>query len=271
VSVDIDQVIAELRGLADELAERSRRRDASDPLGGAARAALAEEVVSTVRHDMRNKLGSIRNAAFYLKRRVQQTELWTSDPRVSQFFALIDETVTDGTRMMDTPLGEGLRPARQHGRVSVRECIDVAAACTHLPERIRLTIAAGSSLIDVDRAEMALAVRCLLENAVEASPEGGTIDLTAREDGDCLVLTVTDTGSGIPAAYLESIFEPFASTKPGHAGVGLNMARRIARRQGGDVSVTPGPHGVAVTLVVPLAEPEDGPRTGVRGPGPVRR
>ena len=270
--MDIEQVIGELRGLADQLAERSRRRDASDPLAGVARAAIAEEVVSVVRHDMRNKLGSIRNAAFYLKRRVEQTELWQADPRMSQFFALIDETVVDGTRMMDDPLGPALRPSRQPTRVSARECVDLAVSCTHVPERVRLTFNVGPGLVDVDRPEMALAVRCLLENAVEASSEGGVVETSAREDGDCLVITVSDEGAGIAPPFADRLFEPFATTKSGHAGIGLNVARRIARRYGGDLSVIPAPRGVVATMVVPLADPGDeGPRTGVRGAAKGRR
>ncbi len=269
--MDVEHVIGEQRGLADELAERSRRKDASDPLAGVTRAAIAEEASSVIRHDMRNKLGSIRNAAFYLKRRVEPTELWQTDARMSQFFALIEEAVADGTKLLDAPLGAGLRPARQVTRVSARECVDLAVTCTHVPEGVRVAVAAGKSLVEADRAELALAVRCLLENAVEASTEGGVVDLSAGEDGDCLVVAVRDEGAGIAPSFADRLFEPFSSSKAGHAGIGLNIARRIARRQGGDLSVMPAPRGVVATLVVPLPDADDGPRTGVRGAGKARR
>jgi signal transduction histidine kinase len=263
--MEIERVIADLRALADELAERARRPGAPDPLSSVARAALAEEVVSVVRHDMRNKLGSIRNAAFYLRRRVQPTEIWQSDPRVAQFFTLIDETVTDATKTLDDPLGPRLRPPRQTARVSGRECVELAASSAHVPARVRLQVDAAPGVIDADRDAIALAVRCLLENAVEASGDGATIDLSAREDGDCLVVTVRDEGEGIPESAMDRIFEPFSTTKEGHAGIGLNIARRIARRHGGDLSVIPAPRGTVATLVIPLAEAMDsGPRSFTR-------
>jgi signal transduction histidine kinase len=269
--VDVEQMIAELRRIADELAARPPPREAADPLGGAARAALADEVASLIRHDMRNKLGSIRNAAFYLKRRVQPTELWQTDPRMSQFFALIEETVVDATTTLDEALGPRLRPPRQPARVSARECVDLAVACAHWPARVQLQVDAGPGLVEVDRLEMALAVRCLLENAVEASPGGGAVGVSTREDGDCLVVTVSDEGAGVAAEAEDSLFAPFFTTKDGHVGLGLNIARRIARRQGGDVSLVPAPRGTVATMLVPLADGDHEPSTGVRaqrGAGP---
>ncbi len=266
MTMDIESLIAELRRLADDLAERSRRRDASDPLTGVARAALAEQVASLVRHDMRNKLTSIRNAAFYLKRRVQPTDVWQTDPRVGLFFTLIEDTVVDATRMLDDPLGPRLNPPPQLARVSAHECVDFAVACTAVPGYLRLRVQAGPTVIEADRNQVALALRCLLENAVEASSEGGKVEISTREDGDRLVVAVSDEGPGVSPEATDRVFEPFWSTREGHAGIGLNVARRIARNHGGDVELASTEHGAVATLVVPLADTlESGPRTGVRG------
>jgi CheY-like chemotaxis protein len=109
--VDVEHVIAELRRLADELADRAPPPAASDPLTGAARAALAKEVTSVLRHDMRNKLGSIRNAAFFLRRRVRETDLWEKEPRVGEFFTLIEETIVAASAMLEDPLGLSRPPS----------------------------------------------------------------------------------------------------------------------------------------------------------------
>jgi signal transduction histidine kinase len=267
--VELEQMIAELRGIADELAERSRPKEAADPLGGVARAALAEEVVAVVRHDMRNKLGSIRNAAFFLRRRVQQSDLWEAEPRMSQFFALIEETVVEATTMLEDPLGPTLRPPRRPARVSVRECVELAVACAHVPERVRLRVDAGAGVVEVDRAELALAVRCLLDNAVEASPDGGAVDVSAREDGASVVVAVTDQGAGIPEESIDAVFSSFFTTKDGHAGIGLKIARRIARRNGGDLSLLPALRGTVATLLVPRADRGDRPDRSPVPPSPV--
>ena len=63
----------------------------TDDLRAAKDLLIAEEVIAALRHDLRNKLAAIRQAAYYLKTKSQATELWDSDPRIARFFGLIDE------------------------------------------------------------------------------------------------------------------------------------------------------------------------------------
>ncbi|MGZ3477250.1 MAG: hypothetical protein ACXVCJ_22325, partial [Polyangiales bacterium] len=63
----------------------SRSRDA---LASVEHFAIAEEIASLVRHDLRNRLGAIRNSSYFLQRRVKTTPLWSEEPRVPKFFAL---------------------------------------------------------------------------------------------------------------------------------------------------------------------------------------
>ncbi|HXK19837.1 MAG TPA: response regulator [Polyangiaceae bacterium] len=72
----------------------------SDPLLHTERQAIADELTRGMRHDVRNRLSVIRNAAFYIKRRVSQLELWTTDARIQHFFALIDESVAHADQLL---------------------------------------------------------------------------------------------------------------------------------------------------------------------------
>ena len=84
----------------------------------------------------------------------------------------------------------------------------------------------------------------LLSNAIKFTPEGGHIDLGCYEDDEMLFLSVEDSGSGIPEDKLEAIFEPFVQVNRGYAskhegtGLGLSISRDLARRMGGDLTVT---------------------------------
>jgi PAS domain S-box-containing protein len=77
----------------------------------------------------------------------------------------------------------------------------------------------------------------LLENAVEAAPEGGKIVVETSLDGDEVVTRVYNEGAGIPRKHLTSIFEPFWTTKEGHEGLGLPVAFAIVRQYGGTMAV----------------------------------
>ncbi|WP_206697642.1 cell wall metabolism sensor histidine kinase WalK [Streptomyces sp. WAC00263] len=119
--------------------------------------------------------------------------------------------------------------------------------------------------VDPDRITQVLTN--LLGNALLATPAGGTVTITAHGDGNRGEVVVTDTGVGLAEQDIERVFERFYRV-PGRprrstgSGVGLTIARGIARGHGGDVtSSSPGPgKGASFALVLPL-RPSGPPRT----------
>lgn len=76
----------------------------------------------------------------------------------------------------------------------------------------------------------------LFLNAARMMPQGGTISVTAKTGPEGVEITVLDTGPGIPARVLPSLFEPGFTTTPRHKGLGLHIVRSIVESQGGSVS-----------------------------------
>jgi two-component system sensor histidine kinase KdpD len=102
----------------------------------------------------------------------------------------------------------------------------------------------------------------LVENAIKYSPAGTPIDVAMRGETDWIVIAVADRGAGVPAAERERIFEPFYrpagalpdGARPGGAGLGLAIARRLAAAQGGTLDYDDRPGGGSVfTLRLPAA------------------
>jgi signal transduction histidine kinase len=98
----------------------------------------------------------------------------------------------------------------------------------------------------------------LIDNAVDASPEGGRLEistLTEPKQG-WLTVNITDCGSGIAADVLPHIFEPFFTTKPQGSGTGLGLEivqRIVTKKFGGTISVTSEPGRTSFTIRLPLA------------------
>jgi signal transduction histidine kinase len=98
----------------------------------------------------------------------------------------------------------------------------------------------------------------LLINSMQAMPEGGLITITLaaehRETGGVAVLEVTDTGSGIPDALRERIFDSFLSGRPDGTGLGLAIAKRVLLGHNGDIQLVTSSHvGTTLRITLPLA------------------
>jgi len=99
----------------------------------------------------------------------------------------------------------------------------------------------------------------IVANAVKYTPTGGEVSLTAAEDGTNVTLTVADNGPGIPAADIPRIFDRFyrvdkgRSRELGGTGLGLGLAREMARQAGGDITLeSVFGKGTTVTITLPL-------------------
>jgi signal transduction histidine kinase len=103
----------------------------------------------------------------------------------------------------------------------------------------------------------------LIVNAIDAVGESGTITVSTKRDGDCILVDIADTGPGIPPEARSHVFDPFFTTKDvgSGTGLGLDTARRIVEdRHGGSLMFDTGDHGTTFHVWIPLTQPET-PRT----------
>lgn len=218
-------------------------------------AAIEEELLAKARHDLRNRLAVIRGSAFYLRRRVEVTELWGADARVAQFFAQVESEVDTAT----TILTEGLTVSRPITRriedVDVAECVRWAVERARFaePGKVRVELDVVSSFVRAEAAELCVAVRCLVENAAEAMSDGGVVRIVGKIEGREIAVDVRDEGAGFGDGGVEQAMEAFFSTRDGRRGLGLNIAQRICRRHGGRLDVRSLAQGVGARMSFPLA------------------
>jgi signal transduction histidine kinase len=106
----------------------------------------------------------------------------------------------------------------------------------------------------------------LLANAIDAVGESGTIRVSTRGDGECVLVDIADTGPGIPPEARPHVFEPFFTTKEvGHGtGLGLDTARRIVEeRHGGSLTFDTGVEGTTFHVWLPIERPVARESTGI--------
>jgi signal transduction histidine kinase len=126
---------------------------------------------------------------------------------------------------------------------------DVVVVCRTEPEL---------PLVTVDEAQVKQVVLNVLLNAMQASGSGGRVEIRigqAHDDGHWCVLTVADSGSGIPPEHAERIFDPFFTTKDSGSGLGLFIAHQIVAGHGGYICTAPRTGGgTEFSIHLPLGE-----------------
>ncbi len=112
---------------------------------------------------------------------------------------------------------------------------------------------AGTAAVRCNRKALAGALVNLLENALQACPERGNVELEAAMAGDRLEVRVRDSGTGMEPAVQARLFEPFFTTRSEGTGLGLAIVRNVAQALGGEVSVESAPgRGSTFTLSLPV-------------------
>lgn len=153
----------------------------------------------------------------------------------------------------DTDIADLLRAAEKsfEGKISAKN--------------LRVSVSGDSVTARVDAEKMMQAVMNLLSNAVNYTPEGGAITMSARYDGASVAICVEDTGCGISAADLPHVFERFFRTDrsrgrvSGGAGIGLTIAKAIVEAHGGTICAeSEEGRGSKFTILLPATSANNG-------------
>jgi two-component system sensor histidine kinase HydH len=114
-------------------------------------------------------------------------------------------------------------------------------------------------LIKMDSAQMVTALSNVVENALESMSGGGTLTLGVNRQNNNVLITVRDTGCGIPAEQLDAIYDPFVTSKTRGAGLGLTMVHQIIMNHQGEIKISSQlENGTIVILRLPVPVDEKG-------------
>ena len=234
--------------LVEENVRLERRISQSERLAALGRMA------ATVAHEVKNPLSAIKSIAQvmredeYLRREyARDLELIVGETdRLSQ-------SVTQMLSFARTPPPAGSPLPADELLQTVAQLSQRDAAARGVS--IKLDVDSASVELDGTRAAaLRDAASNLILNALQASPPGGRVRVSARVENDLLSVSVTDEGSGVPAERHERIWEPFFTTKQRGTGLGLAIVRKRIEEAGGEARLAPQrpDEGARFVLTIPI-------------------
>jgi len=243
-TVDLSRAMEDLRLAQEQLLRKEKL-------------AILGQLAGGVSHELRNPLGVMSNAVFYL-----QLVLEKAPGEVREYLGILRHQVELCEKII-TDLLDFTRcspPVAQS--VRLEELADTLLVQSSLSEVAVRDYGEDLPAARVDPVHAGQVLRNLLVNAKQAMSEaGGTLTLRTRRHGKSHVrIEVVDTGPGVPAELRERIFEPLFTTKARGIGLGLSVSQRLAQMNAGELRLEPADEGGATFWLVLPAVPPDEPR-----------
>ncbi|MDX1513078.1 MAG: response regulator, partial [Gammaproteobacteria bacterium] len=262
-------LVEKLEAANRELEDANRKlKEAQTRLVHSEKMASLGQLVAGIAHELNNPLSFVTNNLFLIGEGVEKTLAPLEDKlpedsakRIGKLRIRLKDTREGLDRVKD--LVQKLRTfsrldAGVFGTMDVRESVDMVLKFLHhkMKDRILVeTLYEHREALDCYPGELNQVLMNVVANAVDAIDDDGTISIHTRESDGNLLISVRDTGCGIPPEVVNRIFEPFFTTKPvgSGMGLGLSLAYSIVQAHQGEIDVDSKPgNGTTFTIRIPL-------------------
>jgi len=218
----------------------TERKEMQERLVRSEKLAVLGQLAGGVSHELRNPLGAIKNAVYFLNMALQEPE-----PEVKETLEILEKEVGTSERIISSLL-EFARPKPPTRRqVDINDVVREALSRTTVPESVEVVSQLDERLplILADPDQLGQVFGNIVLNGIQAMPEGGRLTVKTSEVSGRLpksgwvAVSFTDTGVGIPKENLEKIFEPLFTTKAKGIGLGLALVKMLVEGHGGSIEV----------------------------------
>jgi signal transduction histidine kinase len=245
----LDSVIGRVKEVCNRLQEQERDLLRAEQL------AAVGHLAAGVAHEVRNPLTGIKFLVEGALRASNPTPLANED------LQLIRHEIVRMERTVQGLLDFARTPTLDRRQHDLRNLLTEAAGVVRgraeaKPVILKLSLPPDTLKVRVDHDQLLSLLTNLLFNAIDATPPGGEVNTRVElSSSGSFSVEITDTGPGIDPVILNRLFMPFATTKPTGTGLGLTIARRIAKDHAGSLTATNRPEGGACfTLTLPAEE-----------------
>jgi signal transduction histidine kinase len=236
---------------------------------------LKSEFLARVSHELRTPLNSIIGFAEVLRDQMAETLADSSDDaQAGKAARYADNILTSGRMLLelindllDLSKIEAGKMVVRYEKVVIADLVEAVIrfmrpAADKKNLQVSVTVAGELPLMETDGGKVQQILYNLFSNAVKFTPPRGSVSVSARREGEELILAVSDTGPGIPPEDQQAIFEKFhqldspATREHGGTGLGLAISRELAEMLGGRISlVSRLGEGTTFTVMLPLNLP----------------
>jgi len=199
------------------------------------RLAVLGQLAGGVGHELRNPLGAIKNAVYFLNMVLEEPA-----PEVKETLEILDLEVATCEKIISDLLELGRTRPLLRLKVQVNDIVEEALSRASVPEGVKVITELDQELPSIlaDPTQLGQVFGNIIANAFQAMPEGGQLLVKTRSsDMGEVIISFTDTGTGIPEEDLDRIFEPLFTTRAKGLGMGLAITRMLVERHGGTVQV----------------------------------
>jgi signal transduction histidine kinase len=224
---------------AERLAESNRNlREAQVSLRRSERLAALGQLTAGLAHELRNPLGTIKASAEMLTKEMVKSRPEVMAEMVEYIGSEVDRMNGLVSSFLDFARPLQVRPVMADLKAVIE---DVARHQSELANDsgvvVSVDLVDGPFQFSFDPDLLRVALSNLVQNAIQASANGQTVTIKAARSGENMMILVSDHGHGIQKEHLESIFNPFFTTKPQGVGLGLAIVAKIVDEHGGRITV----------------------------------
>lgn len=217
----------------------------------AARMSALGHLSAGLAHEIRNPLASIEGAASIVQRDSQ------NETRRQEFLEIIQRECWRLNRLVTNFL-DFARPRQPHLQPTDMVALldSVLSLVSHTAAKglveFRTEISHPLPFVKCDAEQVKQVLLNLVLNAIQSMPQGGEVVVSARTETPYLMIRIQDRGSGISPEHVDSIYDPFFTTKENGTGLGLPVAYQIMEQHGGLLELSEnGPEGATFTIHLP--------------------
>ncbi|MEX2681340.1 MAG: PAS domain S-box protein [Candidatus Sigynarchaeota archaeon] len=245
---DVDGTAVGVAVFARDIMPEKRLKEMQERVIRQEKLALVGKLAASVSHELRNPLGVISNAIYYLDMKIPKT-----DETITKHLKLVKDQATRATKIITDLLDFTRIKPGEPRLVCIHDVLNQALALSIIPKHVVVKTDYANDLPGVycDPMRMQQAFMNIITNAIQAMESGGQLEITTTSNDDIVQVSFKDSGAGIPKENMPRLFEPLFSTKITGIGLGLSIAKEIIEQYQGRIHVESS-EGAGTTVVIQL-------------------